>query len=260
MHRVEPSVYVVAETKVDESSLAEYLEDIGAEGWDTDAPSGVEEIIEVMGRGCYNSFGVGLNRNVTRVREGNQAYIDNILKVRHGSVTEHGWVSFMFRNVSRVFTHELVRHRAGVAISQESLRFVRLDDLGCWIPSCFADNPKAVAVFEKAFAIAEDNYAELLSEDVLGFDIDKGDFNIKKELTSAARRVSPIGLATNIGWSCNIRALRHVIEDRTSPGAEEEMRVVFSKVAKLASGRWPNLFRDYTEQPNGSWCTDNEKI
>ena len=34
------------------------------------------------------------------------------------------------RNVSRVFTHELVRHRAGSAFSQESLRYVRLTDIG----------------------------------------------------------------------------------------------------------------------------------
>ena len=40
----------------------------------------------------------------------------------------------MLHNVSRVATHELVRHRAGVAVSQESLRFVRLDDLPFWFP------------------------------------------------------------------------------------------------------------------------------
>ena len=39
-----------------------------------------------------------------------------------------------FRNVSRVFTHELVRHRAGSAFSQESLRYVRLTDIGFRVP------------------------------------------------------------------------------------------------------------------------------
>ena len=59
------------------------------------------------------------------------------------------------------------------------------------------------------------------------------------------RRIAPIGLATNIGWSCNMRTLRHVIEMRTDPGAEEEIRIVFSKVADIAIERWPNLFADY---------------
>jgi len=72
------------------------------------------------------------------------------------------------------------------------------------------------------------------------------DFNFKKQVTSAMRRIAPIGLATNIGWSCNMRTLRHVIEMRTDPGAEEEIRIVFSKVADIAIERWPNLFADYS--------------
>ena len=59
------------------------------------------------------------------------------------------------------------------------------------------------------------------------------------------RRIAPIGLATNIGWSCNIRTLRHVIEMRTAPWSEEEIRLVFAKVADIAINRWPNLFADY---------------
>jgi len=72
-------------------------------------------------------------------------------------------------------------------------------------------------------------------------------FAKKKEYTSAARRVLPIGMATNIGWSCNIRTLRHVIEMRTSPGAEEEIRIVFEEVGRQAKERWPVLFRDYDD-------------
>jgi len=37
-------------------------------------------------------------------------------------------------------------------------------------------------------------------------------------------------VSTTIGWSCNVRALRHVIEMRTDPHAEEEIRVLFAKV------------------------------
>jgi thymidylate synthase (FAD) len=247
MHRVEPKVFVTAVTQVDEEGLAAYLEDIGALGWESDAQSGVEEIVEVMSRGCYMSFGTGLNPNLTRVRDGNQPHLANIIAQGHGSVMEHGWVSFNFTGVSRVFTHELVRHRVGVAISQESLRYVRLTDLGLWIPSCFRDNPKAVAVFERAWAQAEENYTALLSPEILGFDIDKAGRDPKKELTSAARRVAPIGLATSIGWSCNMRTLRHVIQMRTDPAAEEEIRVAFLKVEAIAFERWPHLFEDFAK-------------
>lgn len=263
MHKVEPDVYIVAESVVSKSSLLDYLTEIGAESWTTNAESGIEELVEVMGRGCYKSFGTDLNPNITKVREGNREYIENIIKVGHGSVLEHSWVSFLFTNVSRVFTHELVRHRVGTAISQESLRYVRLTDLGMWIPECFRGNKKAEEIFKRAFSQAEENYRELLSEEVLGVNIDKEDFYEKKQLTSGARRIAPIGLATNIGWSCNIRTLRHLIELRTSNDAEEEMRLVFNKVARLSLSKWPSLFSDFKSKGDGEYLEyipENSKI
>ncbi len=253
MHRVEPGVDLIASTVINRDGLRDYLRRIGVEDWVSDAGSDIEEIVEVMGRGCYLSFGTELNPNITRVRSGNEAFLDNLLGSGHGSVMHHAMVSFEFTNVSRVLTHELVRHQVGVAISQTSLRYLRLTDMGMWIPSCFANNPRAVEIFERHWATAERDYAELLSPEVLGFDIDDTDapvgFAIKKEVTSAARRVAPIGVATNIGWSCNIRALRHVIEQRTSLAAEEEIRRVFTIVGRRAMKEWPALFEDYEEQP-----------
>ncbi|NLO33202.1 MAG: hypothetical protein GX117_07590, partial [Candidatus Hydrogenedentes bacterium] len=42
-------------------------------------------------------------------------------------------------------------------------------------------------------------------------------------------------------------ALRHVIEMRTDPHAEEEIRFLFGKVYHLVKKRYPNLFADYEE-------------
>lgn len=242
MHRVKPRIHLISVPRINKDELQSYLSTIGAGDWVSDASSDLEELIEVMGRGCYKSFGTELNPNITRVRESSDEYLSNIIKSGHGSVLEHAFVSFMFTDVSRVFTHELVRHRVGTAISQESLRYLRLEDLGLWIPSIFHDNPQAEEIFERAFKQAEENYTRLLSEEVLGVDIDAMDFATKKELTSAARRIAPIGLATNIGWSCNVRNLRHVIEMRTDRHAEEEIRYVFAQVGALVYGKWPTLF------------------
>src|SRR3990172_4075932 len=134
MRSVEPKVFLVGETQTVEDGLREYLVHIGVPDWGTDAPTDSEELIEVMGRLCYRSFEPGMNPNVTKVREGSEAYLGNILQVKHGSVLEHPTLQFIFADVSRVFTHELVRHRVGVAISQESLRFVRLTDIPFWFP------------------------------------------------------------------------------------------------------------------------------
>jgi thymidylate synthase (FAD) len=70
-------------------------------------------------------------------------------------------------------------------------------------------------------------------------------FHYKKVITSAMRRIAPIGLATTIGWSVNPRELRWVIEMRTHESAEEEIRVVFGKVAEIVVQRYPNFFGDF---------------
>jgi thymidylate synthase (FAD) len=155
MKQVEPQVFLLARPTLDAAGLAAYLQAVGAPGWTTDAPSAAEQLIEVAGRACYRSFEPGLNPNVTKIREGSQAYLENILTVKHGSVLEHANWTFAFFQVSRVLTHELVRHRAGTAISQESLRFVRLTNIPMWLPPEIRDNPEARAIFEEAVVNGE---------------------------------------------------------------------------------------------------------
>lgn len=256
MRRVDPRVFFLAETQMvhksrsnDDDGLVEYLDMIQAPEWESDAPSASEELIEVMGRACYKSFAAGLNPNVTKTTEGNEAYLANIIKQGHGSVLEHCGVSFMFSNVSRVFTHELVRHRVGTAMSQESLRYVRLTDLGLWLPEVISEDPWAVRFYEEKFREMESWQAQLAEH----FDIEKmKSFSKKKKLTSAFRRLAPIGLATHIGWSGNHRTIRHVLEMRTSPHAEEEIAQVFTMVGRTMKEHYPNLYADYREEPYGN--------
>lgn len=260
MKITEPKVFLVGETRIIEDGLRDYLEYVGASEWTTDAPSDSERLCEVMGRLCYRSFAPGLNPNVTRVREGNDTYLSHILDVGHGSVIEHPVLNFIFADVSRVVTHELVRHRAGTAVSQESLRFVRLEDLSVYVPTHIREDEQGMDVFVKTVEQLEDIQKSLA--EVFQID-DEKKFDRKKKLTSAFRRVAPIGLATTIGWSCNMRTLRHVIEMRTDPGAEEEIRLLFAKVHDIVVRRYPNLFGDYeVEEVDGfPWIrTSHRKV
>lgn len=242
MKFVKPKVFLVGETRIVEQGLQDYLDHVGVTKWKTDAPSDSEKLAEVMGRLCYRSFEPGMNPNVTRVREGNQTYLGNIINVGHGSVVEHPVMNFIFADVSRVVTHELVRHRAGTAMSQESLRFVRLDSLSAYTPMCIEENEEGMSIFAKTFEHLEQLQKELAEV----YDIDnEKKFSVKKKLTSAFRRLAPIGLATTIGWSCNFRTLRHVLENRTDPHAEEEIRYLFAEVYNLVKDRYPNLLGDY---------------
>jgi len=242
MNFVTPRVFLIGETRVIESGLQAYLDHVGAPNWKTDAPSDAERMTELYGRLCYRSFAPGLNPNVTQIREGSEKYLGHIIEVGHGSVLEHCTLNFVLADVSRVFTHELVRHRAGSAFSQESLRYVRLDTLSAFMPTIIAENEEGMEIFSNSLKLLEQvqgNLAEL-------YEINQEkSFNRKKKLTSAFRRVAPDGLATTIGWSVNFRALRHVIEARTAPEAEEELRLVFGQVFEIVRERYPNLFQDY---------------
>lgn len=246
MHKVEPKVFLIGETRVIEDGLKSYLKHIGIPEWTSDAPTDIERLIEVYGRLCYKSFKPGLNANVTKVREHNSDYIANILQVKHGAVIEHPVLNFIFADVSRVFTHELVRHRVGVGISQESLRFVRLEDLGQWLPAVINENEHAVEIFTRTFEELERLQLELAK--LFELDSPSKPFSEKKIITSAMRRIAPIGLATTIGWSANPRTLRWLLELRTHPSAEEEIRLVFEQLGKIVISRYPNLFGDFTSE------------
>ncbi len=239
-----------------------YLEDVGGESWlerrlqeSSGALSGGETLVEFGGRACYRSWEPGLNPNVTKVRTDQREYFANILRSAHGSVLEHANWSFALRNVSRVFTHELVRHRAGSAFSQESLRYVRLSDIGFRVP------PALEPLREQVLSIVERlEEFQISAAEQLGIDEQGVPFHIKKEVTSALRRLAPIGLSTDIVWTANARTLRHVIEMRTAEGAEEELRLVFDKIARLMQAEAPGLFQDFVRQDDGAWVPEYRKV
>ncbi len=85
-------------------------------------------------------------------------------------------------------------------------------------------------------------------------------FHVKKEVTSALRRLAPIGLSTDIAWTANARTLRHVIEMRTAEGAEEELRLVFDRVARIMRAEAPGLFQDFVRHEDGSWVPEHRKV
>lgn len=255
MKRVEPKVFLVAQTVPDFGGIRSYLECIDADEWRTDARQ-LDFISEFMGRLCYRSFKPGLNANVKKVREGNDIYLENILESKHGNVLEHCSISFVFHNVSRVFTHELVRHRVGTAISQESLRYVRLTDLGLWLPAWANASPEIKKLFEETF----ETLGELQKSLAETLRLDDMPFSEKKKMTSFMRRAAPIGLATTIGWTTNLRNLRFVLQQRTSVHAEEEIRIVFQEVAHIVKSEAPNSFQDMIINNLGECVFENEKV
>ncbi len=192
-----------------------------------------------------------------RFRNDQPDYLRNILSQAHGSVLEHASFSFVLHNVSRVTTHELVRHRPGTAVSQESLRFVRLADIPFWFPAWAAADAE---LMRRATALlGQMEEFQLWMAGHFGLDEHGVPFAEKKHKTSFMRRFAPDGVATGLLWSANIRALRHTIEARTDPGAEEEIRLVFGSIGELMRAEAPALFDDFTVQ-DGTWIPRWRKV
>jgi len=263
MRHVKPQVFLVGQPQVDRDELQRYLDAVGAPDWETDSPTDLGTLTEVAGRSCYRSFKPKLNPNVVKVREGHKTYIDNIMKVKHGSVIEHGQLTFVFLNVSRVFTHELVRHRPGTAISQESLRFVRLVDLPFWFPEWAHDDEELMERCLQVIKFLEQHQKWMAKH--FGLDEEGLKFHVKKEKTSFMRRFAPEGVGTAIVWSVNTRTLRWVLQARTDAGAEEEIRLVFNLVGEIVQERFAPFYDDFEKVPvDGSdvpaWVPKNEKV
>lgn len=246
------TVHLIAKPDVDWDGLQAWIEDQGGVEWlerihagidESDSYSAAQIISEAAGRRCYKSWAPGLNANVTKVRTDSDEYLENIVSIGHGSVLEHGMFTFANEGISRVVTHELVRHRVGVAISQESLRYVRLTDIPFRHPQWVEDDP---VLSSEAHALLErmENFQRLAAERA-GLDDPERDFHYKKRRTSDMRRYAPIGLLTGMVWSANIRTLRAVVEARTALGAEEEIRQLFDKVGRIMLEQTPALFRDF---------------
>lgn len=264
-----PETFLISAPTLDWEEIRRYLRKVGertgtdAESWadrvqtDLDVSDG-EALVEFGGKYCYRSWVAEANPNISKVTEDTNAYLGNILKQGHGSVLEHANYSYVFDDVSRVFTHEMVRHRAGVGVSQESMRFVRLTDIPFWFPEWARNDSKLMA---NALILIDDmekfqywmtNHFDLDNEDV--------PMSEKKHKTSFMRRFAPDGVATGMLCTINVRALRHIVYMRTAFGAEEEIRIVFDEVANLALKATPNLMQDYSPNENQEWIPEFLKV
>jgi thymidylate synthase (FAD) len=237
MKFVEPKTFLVGVTGILDG-LEEYLRYSNNEGFlddlDEARRSGIsagEILCSFYAKLCYKSLTLGQNANVTRIRD----IEDNLVGCfdsGHGSVFEHCQLNFITTDCSRVFTHELVRHRVGSAYSQTSGRYVALSDIG------FVTDPILKPVEDDIKEIVE--FIEKKATEMrVKLDVENQPFSIKKKLTSAIRRIAPNGQSNEIGWSMNIRSLRHVLQLRVSPHAEWEINKVFSDVFDIIKDKYP---------------------
>jgi len=256
---VNPRAFLIAETKVDYAAMDHALLSLGVDGWASDGGTDADVLTEFAGKSCYMSFDKSLNQNLTKVGgRSNEAYIqEGIIGNKHGSVLEHSTVTFFITDVSRVVTHEIVRHRAGTAFSQVSGRYVRTDEISYYIPRDIYDQGgEVLATFTDAFRQMEENNRKLVERS----GISGMAFDLKKRLTSAFRRIIGNGQANHIVVTANHRAWRHMIEMRTDPHAEEEIRVIMSDVAQQLKDKFTTIYGDMDKNEQGEWVFAHSKV
>jgi len=270
---VEPTTHLIGCTQLDLHAVSGYLRATNQSSFLADIAkarqqglSDLEIISSFYAKLCYSALTPGKNENISRTRD----IADNVratLEHGHGSVFEHVSFNFVTTNCSRVFTHEMVRHRAGTAFSQTSGRYVRTDQLDVVVDPILAPVMDEVELVINAIT---DHYDAMrlrlgvCSDDELEEarrswgdpsalpDEPIRDFATKKKVTSALRRVLPNGQANELGWSANVRSLRHMLMMRTSRHAEWEIRLIFNQVYEILMEQCPGLLFDaQTEEVDG---------
>ena len=200
---------------------------------------------------CYMSFGS------KQFRKTNASYVGNLINQGHGSVLEHAVWDLVITGVSRSFTHELVRHRAGTGISQLSQRYVDESTADFVEPGIIAADPELHELWQAAITSAHASYkalVERLSAKVQAEHPVLGRTARMKMAREAARSVLPNATETKLMFSANARALRWIITLRGGEGAEPEIRRFAVKLARIMREEAPTLFGDIqiVTLPDGS--------
>jgi thymidylate synthase (FAD) len=242
---VKPEVFLVGYTTPDIEGIKMYLAETDQKEFLQDIYQALEEgvsggeiICSMYAKLCYASLTSKKNDNISKTRSISDNVV-NTIKSLHGSVFEHCNLNFIVTDCSRIYTHEQVRHRVGTAYSQTSGRYVRSDSLKVIIDPILSPIYDEV---EECRQYLQDWYNSQVEK--LGLNEEGLDFDKKKKLTSALRRMMPNGQANEIGVTENLRTLRKTIEARTSRHAEWEIRLIYNKIVDLVKYRYPLMFHD----------------
>jgi len=188
--------------------------------------------IEKAGRICYQS------EKGPITEESSGKFIRMILKRGHESVIEHSCLTVLFRDCSRGFTHEVVRHRLA-SFSQESTRYVDYwDKLKCILPP--HRDPDEPVLLENGQRMSP---VEMLSQIEMYYQ------GLREAgwVPEDARQVLPTATKADIVMTANFREWRHVFEQRTQKPAHWEIRGVMVKLLEELKQTIPVIFEDFVQ-------------
>lgn len=184
-----------------------------------------ERAVAMSARLCYSAIGAAeLEQNMS------DAQIDKLVgklsEMGHLSTFEHASFTFAIEGISRVLTHQLVRHRIA-SYSQQSQRYVAEHGFEYILPPTVATRPEAKAKFEALMQQVQQVYDELVELGVHQED---------------ARYVLANATETKIVVTMNARSLLHFFEKRCCQRAQWEIRKLANAMLAEVQAVAPRLF------------------
>jgi len=188
-----------------------------------------EKIVAQSARLCYSALGIEELREKLSA-ESIIKLVKKIMKLGHYSVLEHATFTFAIEGISRVTSHQLVRHRLA-SFSQQSQRYVKIDKKGFpyIVPKSIEKDKKLAKIFIDTVKELDVIYQLLL------------DHNIKAE---DARYILPQAVTTKMIISANARELLHIFKLRCCNRAQWEIRELAMNMLKEVKSIAPTIFEN----------------
>ena len=186
-----------------------------------------ERTVAMSARLCYSPIGAAQLEE--RISDEQAAkLVRKLVSMGHFSTLEHVTFTFAIEGVSRVLTHQLVRHRIA-SYSQQSQRYVKEHDFETIVPPSIAKNPEAKAKFDTLMTQIQDLYNEFTAAGVLAED---------------ARYILPNATETKIVCTFNARSLLNFFSLRCCTRAQWEIRALANEMLRQVKEVAPVIFEN----------------
>jgi len=153
-------------------------------------------------------------------------FISDLRLSGHLSTFEHASFTFAIDGLSRIASHQLVRHRIA-SFSQQSQRYVKMNKTEIVTPDSISCNSEALKIFNEQVEHCHESYIKLI------------DIGIPAE---DARFILPHGWETKLVLTMNARELHHFFSLRTCRRAQWEIQELARRMLFLVRNVSPLLF------------------
>ena len=186
-----------------------------------------ERTVAMSARLCYSPIGAAqLEEKISDEQAAN--LVRKLVSMGHLSTLEHVTFTFAIEGVSRVLTHQLVRHRIA-SYSQQSQRYVKEHDFETILPASIASKPEAKAKFDKLMTEIQAMYDEFIALDIPAED---------------ARYILPNATETKIVCTFNARSLLNFFSLRCCTRAQWEIRALANEMLRQCQEVAPVIFEN----------------